>query len=57
MFSRFNYALSEPPQPTVSFELIHPQDVSAFCKSSLVSCLRSLARKYGKRLTQNHAVI
>ena len=39
------------------FELIHLSGVSTYFKSSLVSCLRDLARKYGKRLTEDYAVI
>jgi len=47
----------EPLQPTVSFELIHRPKTSAIFKSSNATCLRGLAGKYGKRLTEDYAVI
>ena len=49
--------LTVPPQPTGYFQLIHPLDTAPLVKPSLLSCLRDLAKKYGKRLTEDHAVI
>jgi hypothetical protein len=48
---------SIPPQTTVSFYLIYRQETSIIFKSPLASCLRDLAGKHGKRLTEVHEVI
>ena len=45
------------PATNLLFLTDPPPGVSIYFKSSLVSCLRDLARKYGKRLTGDHAVI
>ncbi len=57
MFSGLKKAVTELPQPTGSFELIHRSEASSIFKFPIAFCLRERHRKHGKHLTENYTVI